>query len=292
VPYEFLTCGLFGVSDKHRVQLNNAPLPTPSNYSIEFTGLSLTQTDKKIYWICLALMRDMPVTHGITTAVATEPATLTAYRGNLWYVIKLTELAKHYSGRDEPGGSDLRRITESLDCLQQAVIRVNRANKGPVQPLPRLIEYMHAPKSVTTARGLISGRGRILFRIPPEVAELFGAGCWTATYLARQLQLADMPLFLHDYFSAYRRGTWLDPVELHRLSRSSVKLSVFKTRLAGYLEALQDTELPGGAAIQKPMLLRNESTGTDEFWITPTELPKSRRGFKAPEIPTPKADAE
>lgn len=137
-------------------------------------------------------------------------------------------------------------VLDSLGRLEDAWLRVRL--KGKDLPACRLLELDDDTRALVLSDNPTTPRGSdlVTFRIPAELAALFGWASWSAVSEAALHDHSGLPAWLASYYSTHAVPYPLSIVALRSWSGSVCDLREFRRRLKRALSQLQHEDVPEG----------------------------------------------
>jgi hypothetical protein len=203
----------------------NKPIATFNNMSISFTGYELCQMDRQIYAACLDYYRDKPLvpdncTRSITTTFYEFAAMMgRAYSANLHIAVR----------------AGLLRLS-----FGQMRLRIKRADIE----VPKLLSASFVDGytgDIDTSE--FRGSDHIYLTVNEGVAQLFGAGCWTAIDAATTKNI-DLSGWIANFYATHQHATWLSLKKLYELSGYEASFSGFRRGFVNALEKFKTLDTP------------------------------------------------
>lgn len=245
LPNALLRSSLFGVAELDTKMFVDFRLATQGEAMISLTGGKLTDYDRQVFSTILSFYRDRPLSNA---GVDSE-----------WIGVSFWQFAKAMGS--QPGKNVRLAICNSLLRLDAAKLsmRVNRRNI-PLQSLVdvELKRVLPDPQGNTTHVTF-----DIEFRVPSEVAELYGPQDWTGVPHSALECPSGLVRWLATYYSTHSVPYPLGVEYLRQLSGSICSLSQFRRRLHDGLTWLKQADTPDEIRVRE----YNRDPVTDAYTV-------------------------
>ncbi|KXU89817.1 hypothetical protein CI15_06420 [Paraburkholderia monticola] len=196
-------------------------IATFKNVTLTLSGYSLCQFDRQVYCNCLDYYRDVPLC---------PEESLRHVRTTFYEFAR--RMQSEYSVKAH------RAIRASVLRLSFAQIRI-RYQRMNIE-VPKLLS---ATFEDGEAADDFKGSDGLLLRVTTAVAELFGAGAWTAVD-NEAVGYDGLRGWIASFYAGHARPQWLPVESLYRLSGYESNIRNFKASLTRALEKLKDPMTP------------------------------------------------
>lgn len=233
LPNVLLRSALWSSANAAALFVTDQNVPTQGDASIRLTGRMMRGYDRRVLAACL---RCMPVDQPL--CVGTRPN---------WICVSVWQLSQKL--RVAFGRNVHAAVLESLGRLDDAWLRVRL--KGNDLPACRLLELDDDTRALVLSDNQSAPRGSdlVTFRIPAELAALFGPASWSAVSEAALHDHSGLPAWLASYYSTHAVPYPVKIAALLSWSGSVCDLREFRRRLKRALAQLQHDDVPEGVRV-------------------------------------------
>ena len=246
LPNSIIRSALFSSYSKPLTVTGPRKIKTQGENAIILDG-HLFDYDRLVWAALLTIAKDTP---------------LAEYSDSPWTTVTYWQVAT--AMKINFGTSAKKAIRNSLLRLESArlEVRVKHLNFN----LPQLVEI-----SLEEVPGRASSKNpdatteRIAFRIPKNVAELFGCASWTKVPESA-MKFSDLVRWLAIYYSSHAKPYPLPLKDLYDFSGSTCGMAEFKNRLEQALTKLAKEEIPEEIRVNSYNWDKEKKTMTVHMW--------------------------
>lgn len=223
LPNLLLRSELFRATNLSEESVQETEIASQGDVSITFTGVRLTDYDRRVFAACLSYYR-------LDSPLAPEEGDDARWIRSTFYQLSLL-LGVAY------GENVHKAIRASLVRLNAAHLRIRV--KGRDVPMPRLLDVAF-DETVLGSRA----KGVVAFRVLESMARLFGHDKWAAVSLAALNDYSGLPAWLASFYSTHKHDYPLKVADLYRYTGVVCSVREFRRRLKRALDQLQADDVP------------------------------------------------